>query len=98
MITEIATITIDPANADAFEAAVAEAASAFANAAGCHGMALERIIEEPAHYHLRVQWDSVEAHMAFRDTPAFQTWRELASPYFAAPPKVVHSETVGRYF
>lgn len=98
MITEIATLTIDPANAAAFEAAVAKAAASFQGDAGCHGMALERIIETPAEYRLIVQWDSVEAHMAFRETPAFQTWRGLAGPFFVGVPSVVHSEVVGRYF
>jgi quinol monooxygenase YgiN len=98
MITEIAALTIDPANAAAFEAAVAQAAAAFKSDPGCHGMALERIIEDPAQYRLLVQWDSVEAHMAFRDTPAFKEWRGLAGPFFAAPPSVVHSAEVGRYF
>jgi quinol monooxygenase YgiN len=98
MITEIATLTIDPANAAAFEAAVAEAAAAFQSTEGCHGMALERIIEDPAEYRLLVRWDSVAAHMAFRETPAFQIWRGLAGPFFVGTPSVVHSETVGTYF
>jgi hypothetical protein len=76
LITEIASITIDPTNAAAFEA----------------------IIEDPAQYRLLVIWDSVEAHMAFRETPALQEWRGLAGPFFAAPPSVVHSAEVGRYF
>ncbi|MEY2925934.1 MAG: hypothetical protein RL367_411 [Pseudomonadota bacterium] len=98
MITEIATLTIDPAKAAAFEAAVAQAVSAFKSDTGCHGMALERIIEDPAQYRLLVQWDSVDAHMAFRETPAFQTWRGLAGSFFVGTPAVVHSESVGRYF
>jgi quinol monooxygenase YgiN len=98
MITEIATLTIDPANAAAFEAAVAEAVPCFNSDPGCHGMALERIIEDPAQYRLIVQWESVAAHMAFRETPAFQVWRGLAGPFFVAPPVVVHSETVGSFF
>jgi quinol monooxygenase YgiN len=98
MITEIATLTIDPANAAAFEAAVGQAAPLFKSDPGCHGMALERIIENPAQYRLIILWDSVEAHMAFRDTSAFQEWRGLAGPLFAAPPSVVHSDEVGRYF
>jgi quinol monooxygenase YgiN len=85
MITEIATLTIDPATSSAFEAAVAEAAPSFKADPACNGMTLER-------------WDSVEAHMAFRETPAFQTWRGLAGPFFVAPPVVVHSETVGSFF
>jgi quinol monooxygenase YgiN len=98
MISDIASITIDPANAAAFEAAVAEAAPSFRSDTGCQGMALERIIEDPAQYRLLVQWDSVDAHMAFRETPAFQTWRGLAGPFFASAPSVVHSGSVDHYF
>lgn len=99
MITEIAHITIDPANADAFESAVAQAAAAFQAAEGCLGMSLERVIEDPAQYRLRVQWESVDHHMVtFRNSDAFQVWRGLAGPFFAAPPRVEHSERVGHYF
>lgn len=99
MITETAFITIDPADAAAFEAAVAKAAPAFQNAEGCHGMSLERVIEDSVQYRLCVQWESVEHHMVtFRNSEAFQTWRALAGPFFAKPPHVEHSETVGRYF
>jgi quinol monooxygenase YgiN len=99
MITEIAHLTIDPQNAVAFEAAVAQAASAFKTADGCHGMALEHLIEDPARYCLRVQWESVEHHMVtFRNSPAFQTWRGLAGPFFTVPPVVEHSERVTSYF
>jgi quinol monooxygenase YgiN len=98
LITEIATLTIDPANAAAFEAAVAQAAPLFKSDPGCQSMALERIIENPAEYRLLVRWDSVEAHMSFRETSTFQKWRGLAEPFFVAPPRVVHSDEVGRYF
>ena len=93
MITEIATITIDPDSAEAFEAAVAEAAPHFRTADGCHGMILDRCIEHPARYFLRVEWDSVDHHMVtFRESDGFQKWRALAGPFFAGPPVVVHSE------
>lgn len=99
MITEIAHITIDPAKAAAFEAAVAEAAPAFKSAEGCHGMSLERVIEDPTQYRLRVLWESVDHHMVlFRNSDNFQIWRGLASPFFTAPPQVEHSETTGRFF
>jgi quinol monooxygenase YgiN len=99
MITEIAVLTIDPADAAAFEAAVAQAAPCFQNAAGCHGMALERVIEDPARYHLVVQWETVEHHMVtFRAAPAFQTWRGLAGPFFRSPPVVEHTRRVAHYF
>lgn len=99
MITEIAFITIDPARADAFEAAVASAASAFRAAEGCHGMTLERVVEDPTQYRLRVLWESVDHHMVtFRNSDGFQTWRGLAGPFFAAPPRIEHWETAASPF
>ncbi len=99
MITEIAHITIDPAKAEAFEAAIAKAAAVIRAAEGSHSMALERVIETPGQYRLRVEWDSVEHHMVtFRNSPAFQDWRALAGPFFMGTPFVEHSETVGRFF
>lgn len=99
MIYEIATISIDPFNKAAFEAAVAEAAPLFKAANGCHAMKLERVIEHAGEYRLVVEWDSVEAHMVdFRESDAFQKWRALVGIYFASPPVVVHGETVAIYF
>jgi quinol monooxygenase YgiN len=99
MITEIANITIDPAQAAAFEAAVAKAAPHFRAAEGCHAMRLERVVEDPAQYRLVVSWDSVEAHMVtFRNSPGFALWRELAGPFFVSPPHVEHWHVAGSHF
>lgn len=99
MITEIAALRIDPARAGEFEAAVAAAKEHFRTAKGCHGMSLERVIEMPGVYNLRVLWETVEAHTVdFRGSENFQKWRALAGPFFLEPPVVVHSETVGVYF
>jgi quinol monooxygenase YgiN len=99
MVNEIALITIDPANAAAFEAAVAKAAPLFKSAQGCHGMALERGVEDPTLYRLLVQWESVDHHMVvFRNSEAFGQWRALVGSYFVGPVAMSHSETVDRYF
>ena len=98
MIFELARLSVDPAKAADFEAAVARAAPFFQTAEGCHGMALERIIETPGDYLLRVTWASVEHHMvAFRNSDNFQQWRALAGPFFLNLPQVTHSETIS-YF
>ena len=95
MIREIATLTIDPARAAEFEAAVAEARPLFEGSGDCLSFALERVIETPGSYRLVVGWTSVEAHMErFRESEAFQRWRDLAGPFFVAPPEVVHTEQV----
>ena len=99
MIIEVAQLTIDPVNAAAFEAAVAQAAPLFKAAEGCHGMLLERVIEAPGRYTLRVQWESVDHHMiGFRQSENFLTWRSLAGPFFTTAPDVTHNETAGFYF
>ena len=99
MITEIATLTIDPAKAADFEAAVAAAAPHFKSAEGCHGMSLAKVLEAPGVYNLRVLWETLDHHMVtFRASENFQKWRALAGPFFAEAPKVVHGETIGQYF
>ena len=99
MITEIAYITIDPINAAKFEAAVAEASAVLRQAKGCRSMALERVIEDPSSYNLRVQWDTVDDHMTgFRESAGFARWRELAGPFFVQTPMVEHTDSVGTFF
>lgn len=94
MIKEIARIDIDPAQAAAFEAAVAQAAPHFRAAAGCRSFSLERAVDRPGLYLLVVGWDSVAAHMVdFRASDGFQAWRALAGPFFKATPDVFHVET-----
>lgn len=93
MIYEIASLTIDPADAEAFEAAVRGCIPHFRGAAGCRSMRLERVIEEPGAYRLVVGWNTVEDHMVgFRESDAFTAWRAAVGPFFTAPPHVVHVE------
>lgn len=91
MIHEIATLTIDPARAAGFEAAVSAARPHFETATGFVSFALERSVETAGRYHLVIGWESVAAHMVdFRESEGFQAWRALASPFFTAPAVVEH--------
>jgi quinol monooxygenase YgiN len=91
MVTEIASIEIDPDRAGAFENAVAACVPLFLAARGCRSVALARVVEDPAQYRLLVEWESIDDHMVhFRHSPAFQTWRETAGPFFVRSPKVEH--------
>lgn len=95
MITEIAEIEVVAGQEAAFEAAVETARSLFTAAAGCHGIELQRSIEEPTRYWLFVRWHDVDSHMvSFRQSAAFVRWRELVGPHFAGPPRVQHGEVV----
>lgn len=95
MIFEIAEIQATPGHERAFEAAVQQAVPLFKGAAGCHGMALQRVIEVPAKYRLVVRWETVDHHMVqFRGSPAFQEWRRLVGPHIVGAPVVDHTEVV----
>lgn len=87
----MAHLRIDPAAAADFEAAVASCIELFRAAPGCLSFVLERQLEDDAAYVLRVGWTTLEDHMlGFRQSPAFQTWRLRAGPFFVVPPTVVH--------
>lgn len=95
MVWEIAEIDVRPGDESAFEEAVGEAVPLFERAAGCRGVRLRRSIEQPQRYRLIVEWDTVEHHtVRFRESADFARWRELAGPYFAAPPRVEHVRAV----
>jgi quinol monooxygenase YgiN len=95
MIREVAEITIDPADEAGFLAAVGKAVPIFRAAEGCRAMRLEKIIETPGAFRLVVSWDTLAHHTdVFRNSQGFADWRGLVGGFFAAPPKVDHSETV----
>jgi quinol monooxygenase YgiN len=95
MIHEIAILSIQAGQEAAFEAGVSQALPLFLRAKGCHGVQLQRCIEEPQTYRLDVQWESLENHTVdFRGSEDFQQWRKLVGGYFATAPQVTHVKTV----
>lgn len=99
MIREVAELTIEPARAADFVAAVERAVPQFRAAPGCRGMRLERVMETPGLYRLIVLWDRLEDHTeGFAQSDGFRQWRALAGPFFTAPPKVDHAEVAVKGF
>ena len=99
MILEIAQIDVKSGMEAEFEAGVAKAAPLFRSAKGCHGMELQRSVEQPSRYRLFVQWETVENHTVdFRSSADFQEWRKLVGHYFASPPEVEHVRSVVKGF
>jgi heme-degrading monooxygenase HmoA len=95
MFLEIAQIEIKEGAHAEFEAGVAQAKPLFLRAQGCHGVSLQRSVEFPNRYRLFVEWATLENHTVdFRGSADFAKWRELVSPYFAAPPVVEHTRLV----
>lgn len=92
MILEIADIRIQPGKQQEFDAAIARGAEqVIRQAKGFCSYQINKGIESPERYVLMIFWETLENHTVdFRASPAFQEWRAIVGPYFAAPPVVEH--------
>jgi hemoglobin len=58
-----------------FEAAYAQVGGILNAAPNCLGWELRRSVEDPGHYVVRIEWDSIAGHVAgFRESAPFQTF------------------------
>jgi quinol monooxygenase YgiN len=96
MILEHADIRIDPAQAEAFEAAIVHGVqTVIAQAKGFVGYEIRRSVETPGRYLLLIHWQTLEDHtVGFRGSEAFARWRAIVGPFFVQPPVVEHMERV----
>lgn len=92
MILELADIRIQPGKQLEFDAAIQRGVTqVIKQAKGFRGYKVNQSIESPERYVLMIFWDTLENHTVdFRQSPAFQEWRSIVGPYFAAPPTVEH--------
>lgn len=92
MILELADIRIQPGKQAAFDAAIKRGVeTVISKAKGFRGYKINKGIETPERYVLMIFWETVENHTVdFRESAAFQDWRALVGPFFAAPPAVEH--------
>ena len=82
MIVEYIRYTIDPGRADAFRQAYAEAAAILQADPRCLSYEIAQGREEPTHFVVRIEWDSLEGHLeGFRKDPAFGDFFALVRPY-----------------
>lgn len=92
MILELADIRIQPGKQAEFDAAIVRGIqTVIAQAKGFRGYKVQKGIESPERYVLMIFWETLENHTVdFRQSSAFQEWRAIVGPYFAAPPQVEH--------
>ncbi len=92
MILELADIRIHPGKQAEFDAAIRKGVeTVIAKAKGFRGYKVNKGIESPERYLLMIFWEAIENHTVdFRQSPAFQDWRAIVGPDFAAPPGVAH--------
>jgi quinol monooxygenase YgiN len=82
MIVEYVRYMIAQKRADAFEAAYAQARESLDASPECLGYELSRCTEDASSYVLRIEWESVEAHLAgFRKGPRFPVFLSAIKPF-----------------
>ena len=83
MVTEIAQITVAEGNEAAFEIAM-RVDGGIANLSACPGVISVRFgqgVESPSKFAFVVEWTSVEAHAAAKETDAFKAFGQLIGPF-----------------
>jgi heme-degrading monooxygenase HmoA len=71
MVTEIAILKIDPAEAEKFERTFRDVVHILQRQPGYQSDKLMRAIEHPEQYILSVEWGCVEDHLRFIDGPDY---------------------------
>jgi quinol monooxygenase YgiN len=80
----------------AFEAAYRQAAEQLRASSDCLGFELTRCVEEPHRYVLRIEWQSVEAHvMGFRRSPLFKPFLEAIKGFIPEIEEMHHYVDAG---
>jgi quinol monooxygenase YgiN len=96
MVVEYIRYTIPAATAASFEAAYAMATKVLDADQHCLSYEVARGLEEPEHFVVRIEWDSVEGHeQGFRSSPHFHEFLSAVQPFFSQIREMKHY-SVGR--
>jgi heme-degrading monooxygenase HmoA len=90
MVLEVAQFDISPGSEAAFEAGYRSVVSVLRESPGLLNLRMTRGVESPNRFVLLVEWESLPAHQAFRDSDRYAIWRAGIGPHFANPPQVEH--------
>jgi heme-degrading monooxygenase HmoA len=90
MVIERADISVIPGREAEFESVMERGRALLAGASGCNSVSLLRCVERPSRYYLRLEWNSIADHQAFTNTLDFQTFRNIAGPFFSERPAMEH--------
>lgn len=91
MVVEYIRYAIPAPMAADFEEAYRQAGALLAADEHCLGHEVARGIEDPDHYVVRIEWDSVDGHeQGFRRSPAFAEFFALVKPFFDAIEEMTH--------
>jgi quinol monooxygenase YgiN len=93
MVIEYIRYEIPAARAGEFGAAYATAQSALQSSEHCLAYELSRGVEEPQHYILQIDWDSLEGHEhGFRTSLEFGPFLAAVQPFLSEVAEMRHYE------
>ena len=91
MIQELAILKIKPNKNQEFETAFKQASAIITNMPGYISHSLQKCLEVENQYLLLVNWQTLEDHtIGFRQSPEYQTWKELLHHFYDPFPTVEH--------
>jgi heme-degrading monooxygenase HmoA len=91
MVVEIALLKAKSGQLDALRAGLSSARAVISQAPGYLGSVFYQGVEEPASFILRVEWQTLEAHVpGFRESPLLAEWRSHFYHLLDGTPKVTH--------
>ena len=94
MVIERADISVISGRETEFESVMERGCALLAGASGCTSVLLLRCVERPSRYYLQLEWHSMADHQTFTKTPDFQTFRDIAGPFFSERPAMEHFQRV----
>lgn len=93
-VVEFAWLSSRDGEGDAMERGFVAAVAELQGADGALHVAAHRCVEDGDRFLLEVQWTSVEAHMAYRETEGFQAFRSHIGGLLAGAPEFAHWQLV----
>ena len=91
MVVEYIRYTVAAEQAQAFESAYARAGNLLDQDEHCLAFEVARGIEEPEHFIVRIEWDSLDGHEhGFRASPHFHEFFSDVQPFFREIDEMKH--------
>lgn len=91
MVVEYIRYTVPAERSAEFERAYQKAGVVLDADPHCLRWELTQGVEEPEHFVVRIEWDSVEGHeRGFRRSPGFREFYASVSPFFSAIDEMKH--------
>jgi heme-degrading monooxygenase HmoA len=93
MVIEYIRYTVPPEQVDAFEDAYTRAGRLLEDDPHCLAFEVARGIEEPQHFIVRIEWDSLQGHeRGFRSSTRFAEFFASVKPFFSEIDEMKHYE------